>query len=133
MRNYFNGKPMSKADKIKAQVGMYMGTLVAKKKRAKETKPRKEYDREEDRIRPLIIEVLRKNGWKVARVEPAFRGKFGLGDTWISNRRIKMAGWCEIKSAIGEQSDDQIEFEEDCKICNVNYWLVRSEEEADTL
>ena len=99
----------------------------------KETVRRAPYNREEDRIRPLIIKELRRLGWKVVRVEPVFRGEFSLGDTWISHEDKRIAGWCEIKSATGSQSDGQKEFQRVCKVCKVNYWVVRSIEDCQKI
>lgn len=90
--------------------------------RAKETQPRR---KEEAIFRTNLISFLRRKGCKVFRIEPAFRGKFGLGDLWVSCRKTKWAGWVETKSLTGVLSDDQREFKEDCGICNINHIVAR--------
>lgn len=83
------------------------------------------YNREEDRVRPIIIKALRKDGWNVKRVEPITSGKFALGDIWMSHRMMRMAGWGEIKSLTGKLSPDQKKFQEECSLCNILYWVIR--------
>ena len=111
------------------------GENVELKQRAyfKETVKRAPYNREEDRIRPLIIKELRHLGWKVTRVEPTFHGEFNLGDTWISNEYKKLAGWCEIKSLIGKQTSGQKDFQRVCELCGVHYWIIRTVKECKNI
>lgn len=96
----------------------------------KEKVVRGKYNREEDKLRPLIIKELRRLHWKVWRVEPSFSGKFGLGDLYCINVFVKLAGWVECKTPSGVLSPDQLEFQQLCKDCGVNYWVVRSVEEC---
>ena len=88
------------------------------------------YRREADRIRTDIIKAMRKKGAKVWRVEPSFRGKFGLGDLWFMYPQRGFAGWMEVKSSNGKLSKAQRDFSRDCVRCNINYYVVRSELEA---
>ncbi|MCB1711992.1 MAG: hypothetical protein KDH96_05835 [Candidatus Riesia sp.] len=107
-----------------------LGLKKAPVKRKEETKPRVPYRREEDRIRTDIIKAMRKKGAKVWRVEPSFRGKFGLGDLWFMYPQRGFAGWMEVKSSNGKLSKAQRDFSRDCVRCNINYYVVRSELEA---
>ena len=86
--------------------------------------------REEDALRPLVRDELRRLGWKVVRVEPAVRGEFNLGDFWISHPFKKKAGWCEVKIPSGKLSIGQEEFGMECYLCKVRYWVIRSVEEC---
>ena len=104
-----------------------------RKPRAKETQPRKAYDRAEDRLRPLIRTELRRLGYVVRRVEPAVSGEFGLGDFWVMNERKKWAGWIEVKTEKGRLEDEQKEIQRLCLVCGVNYRVVRSVEECQIL
>lgn len=85
-------------------------------------------NREEDRHRPLIIKQLRKEGWRVTRVEPTFSGNFSLGDLWMRNLTTGNAGWGECKSSFGVLSDGQKEFKEECLVCGIPYWVLRWDE-----
>lgn len=86
-------------------------------------------NREEDQHRPLIIKQLRKEGWRVTRVEPVFSGDFSLGDLWIRNLTAGIAGWGECKSSFGALSDGQKEFKKECEFCRIPYWVLRWDEE----
>ena len=102
-----------------------MGGLVKPKKVRKPRATGYKCNREEDRIRPLIIKALRKHGYKVWRVEPSFRGKFGLGDLWVMHPR-GVAAWVEVKTPTGILSKDQMDFQELCLKCRVHHLVVRS-------
>src|SRR3990167_2044538 len=106
-----------------------MGGLVKPKKVRKPRATGYKCNREEDRIRPLIIKALRKHGYKVWRVESSFRGKFGLGDLWVMHER-GVASWLEVKALNGVLSGDQSFFQRMCRNCKVNYHIVRSVQEA---
>lgn len=99
-----------------------MGIKV-RKPRKKELLPRKEYDRAEDRLRPVIVNELRNRGCKVMRLENAIVGKNNIGfpDLWVFNSRNKWAGWIEIKTPFGVMSEEQLKFQAMCKLCNVNH------------
>ncbi len=90
--------------------------------RKKETRPRK---KEEAEFRTELIKYLRKKGCEVFRVEPAVRGKFGLGDLWVFCERTKWGGWVETKSLAGTLSEDQKEVVRLCDICKINYIVAR--------
>ncbi len=109
------------------------GMIPAKKirkQRAKETAPR---NRPEDKFRGDLIKYLRKKGCKVVRVEPSFRGEFGLGDLWVFCEATSWGGWVETKSLTGDLSDDQKEFRRLCALCGIKYLVVRTLEEAERI
>lgn len=99
-----------------------MGIKV-RKPRAKELLPRKEYDRAEDRLRPVIINELRRLGCKVMRLENSITGKNNIGfpDLWIFNPRNNWGGWIEVKTPFGIMLDEQLDFQSMCKLCKVNH------------
>ena len=132
MKHYFNGKPMTKAEKIKAQVGMYMGTNVMpvkRKPRALETKPREQPER---LLRNEVIKELRKKGWEVIRIENGIGGRRnrGVPDLWVFHEYKRIAGWIELKDIHGVLSLEQRIFQTYCKACYVNHWVIRTVEEA---
>jgi len=88
---------------------------------------------EEAIFRTALIKHLKKHHCKVFRVEPPFRGKFGLGDLWVSCRGTKWAGWVETKSLKGRLSDDQIEFQADCLMFEVKYIVAKRVEDIDEI
>ena len=98
-----------------------------KDKGTRRSRPNK---REEDALRPLVRDELRRLGWKVVRVEPCVSGEFNLGDFWISHPYKKKAGWCEVKIPSGKLSIGQEEFGMECYLCKVRYWVIRSVEEC---
>ena|SRR3990167_11090027 len=106
-----------------------MGGLVKPKKPRKPRPTGLTYKRDESKIRTDIIKELRKHGYKVWRVEPSFRGKFGLGDLWVMHER-GVASWLEVKALNGVLSGDQSFFQRMCRNCKVNYHIVRSVQEA---
>ena len=101
--------------------------------RRKEVNPRKEYDREEDRIRPLIIKKLRSKGFKVLRCETAIAHQLGFGDLWIMHLTGRLCAWVEVKTPTGVQSKEQKEFEALCNLNGVKYIIIRSVEEAENI
>ena len=117
-----------------AQGVMAMAGLISAKKprkqRAKETAPR---NREEDKFRNILIKFLRKKYCKVVRVEPSFRGEFGLGDLWVFCEATAWGGWVETKSLTGGLSDDQKEVRRLCVLCGIKYLVVRTLEEAERI
>ncbi len=110
---------------------MMMGLPVKKKRkgRGKDKGPRQQ---PEALLRNDIIKALRKRGVVVMRVENSIIGKHntGMGDLWVFNEGKGMAGWMEIKAAQGILRPNQKVFKDLCHRCNVNYWVVRSVEEA---
>ena len=100
-----------------------VGLKIPKKKRTGNIGMK--YNREEDRVRPIIIKALRKDGWKIRRVEPCTSGDFSLGDVWMEHHGMKMAGWGEIKSSTGRLSLGQKNFQRGCSLYDVNYWVLR--------
>src|SRR3990167_10543773 len=102
-----------------------MGGLGKPKKPRKPRPTGLTYKRDESKIRTDIIKELRKHGYKVWRVEPSFRGKFGLGDLWVMHER-GVASWLEVKALNGVLSKDQMDFQELCLKCRVHHLVVRS-------
>ena len=110
-----------------------MPNVKLPRKRAKETKPRLPYDRVEDKLRPLIVKVLRSRGFKTYRIETSIAHQLGIADFFIAHRSGRWGGFMELKSPTGTQTPEQIEFEELCKLNNIPYIIVRSVEEAEKL
>ena len=104
-----------------------------KQHKEKEYKPRGKYNREEDRLRPLIIKELRKRGFQVWRVETSIQHQLGLPDLWIANRLTATAGWIEVKTPTGVLSEEQKEFADLCWLSKVNHCVLRSVEGCDKL
>lgn len=119
-------KPTFKSCALGNQVAL--GFKKPVKKRKAETKPRKAYDREEDRVRPLLAKLLEKHGWILRRVEPycnyGDKG-FNLGDWWGHNPGLKIMAWIECKSMDGDLTEGQKKFRKDCKECSQPYYVVR--------
>lgn len=113
---------------VKLQQGTFEAPK-ARKERAKETKPREQPERE---LRENVIRELRRAGVKVMRVENSIVGKHntGISDLIVFNLKNGVGGFMELKSSIGDLTGHQPEFQEACKACNINYWVVRSVEEA---
>lgn len=116
---------------IKAMKQIY--GLIPKDKPRKKRVITKPYNREEDRLRPLIINALRRRGFKVYRVEPFTRGYSGMGDLWCMRMNGGMACWIEIKTDKGVQSEDQKMFQELCEANLIKYIIIRSVQEAEQL
>ncbi len=98
-------------------------------KRKAETKPRKAYDRAEDRLRTEIIKALRKRGATVFRLEPSFRGRWGVSDLLVFTPKDDMI-FMEVKTLNGIMSEDQNTFLRLCMLSFVRYEVVRSVEDA---
>lgn len=81
-------------------------------------------------LRKEIVTALRKKGFETRRLEPNFNGKWGLADllVWSSDRGVMT--FLEIKTPTDYMSKDQLEFQESCLKCKVNYYVIRSVEEA---
>lgn len=109
------------------------GKLAINKRASIPYKPRKPYDRAEDRLRPLIIKALRSRGFKVFRVEPFSSGYSGMADLWVMRMNGGLASWIEIKTPAGVQSPEQKLFQELCEANLIKYIIVRSVEEAEQL
>jgi hypothetical protein len=93
--------------------------------------PRGKYNREEDRLRPLIIKALRKKGYLVYRVETAINHQLGIPDLWVMHWAGKWAGWLEVKTPTGVLSDEQKAFMKYCDVNKVNCFVIRSVEEVN--
>ena len=119
------GKPLAQMPSL--------STLKTKKPRKPSAKRTVPNNRDEDRLRPLIAKELRRLGWEVRRVEPCFRGKFGLGDYWVMHEYRKLAGWVEVKTLTGGLSADQQEIQRLCWICGVKYWIIRRVEDVKNI
>ena len=105
---------------------------------AKVKKPRKQratgmkYDRREDVLRKEIIKALRKIGCRVFRLEPSYRGKWGVSDLMVFSRKYQTFSLIEVKSPTGYVSYDQIKFRDLCWMTNTRYFVVRSVADALT-
>lgn len=95
-------------------------------KRAKETKPRKEYDLAEARLRKEVIKKLRSRGYKVWRIETAVMGQLGLPDLLIMKIGGGQGAFIELKTPTGYLSKEQIEFQSLCDRNRMYYYVVRS-------
>ena len=85
-------------------------------------------NREEDRLRPLIVKELRKEGYTVFRLEPFQKGKFGVSDLLVMGKGVSV--FLEIKKPGGVQSDSQKEFHQLCIDCSCYYFITTSPEDA---
>lgn len=98
-----------------------------KKDRKKTVRPTGlKYNRVEDKFRTALIKYLRDNKCRVFRIEPATRGKFGVGDLLVFSYKTKWGGFVECKSKTGIFSEDQILFEKLCKMSGINYLVASS-------
>lgn len=106
-----------------------------RKSRAKETKPRKEYDRAEDNLRPLVIDALRRMGCKVMRVENSIAGKnnTGISDLLVFYVPKRFFAFVELKTEKTDLTGKQPEFREHCDKCGIRYIVIRSIEEAKAM
>lgn len=111
------------------QTQVLLGLAKPKVKRKAETKPRKPYDRAEDRLRTEIVLALRRAGCNVFRLEPATRGKWGLSDLLVFTPKDKML-FVEVKTDLGIISRDQAEFKVLCNRSDEAYCIVRSVDQA---
>jgi len=105
-----------------------MGGIVKPKKARKARAKGYKCNREEDRLRPLIVKELRKAGYTVFRLEPFQKGKFGVSDLLVMGKGVSV--FLEIKKPGGVQSDSQKEFENLCIECSQHYLIATSPEEA---
>ena len=102
------------------------------RKRREELMPRKKYNREEDRLRPLVIKELEKRGFVVKRIENSICGDSGsdVPDLWAFSERHRWGGWIEIKRPTGILSPGQGIFKGLCEVTGVNHIVIRSVDEA---
>ena len=98
--------------------------------RKKETKPRKEYDLAEAKLRVSVTKIWKKKGFVVKRIETLSRG---FPDLWLAHISGKLGCFVELKTPSGRQSKEQIEFEELCLRNKIVYLVIRTEEEADNI
>lgn len=97
-----------------------------RKPRAKETKPRKEYDLQEARFRRDVIRHLRKKGCVVKRIENSINSSHSIPDLWVFCPEKQWGGWVELKSEKGIIRDGQTEFAVLCRKTKVNHIFARS-------
>lgn len=116
-------------DLVKIISGDEVTPIKERKERKKEIVPRKQ---PEKALRRDVVDELRKRGCWVAMVENSVtRGQnTGLGDLWVMHPHKYIAGWIELKSAKGRLTGNQPKFQELCEKCGVNYWVVKSVDEA---
>ena len=121
----------SERKRMGAFVKMMKGEkITVRKKRAKETKPREQPERE---LRNDVIKQLRRKGVIVMRIENGVGGRrnSGIGDLLVFNLNKNIAGFIELKdSKHGVLSKVQKIFRENCIRCGINHWVVRSVSEA---
>ena len=87
--------------------------------------------RREKEIQAEIVKLYKALGCKVYNLSQprASKQSPGLGDLWVVhlasgwNRKGKTAWWHETKTPKGKQSEDQREFQRECKACHVGYVL----------
>lgn len=124
---------MNKADcaRMSAITQMMQGTLKVKtrKKRAKETKPREQPERE---LRNNVIKALRKIGCHVYRIENAITGRnnTGISDLLVFRPSQGICLFIELKSVTGPLQSNQRVFQGLCDTCGIRYRVVRSVDEA---
>ena len=94
---------------------------MPRKKRMKETKKRKKYDRAEDRLRVNVLREYRRQGCTIYRIENGLPGYKGIPDLWVFNPRTGWGGWVELKTDKGVMSKHQLKFQDLCKKTNVNH------------
>lgn len=124
-----NGLISVMSPESKIRIGIEEKPRKPRKLRAKETKKRKQPERE---LREEVIKELRKHGIKVMRIENSIVGKnnTGIADLIVFNLRKGIFGFIELKSRRGSLTGRQPEFQEACRTCGINYWIVRSKEDA---
>ena len=83
-------------------------------------------------LRKAIVKELRRRGFQVWRIEPSFRGKWGVADLWFFSLRAAGGGWIEVKTPTGTLNDDQIEFERLCFENRIFYQVLTSVEDIKT-
>lgn len=95
-----------------------------RKKRAKETKPRRQ---EEAEFRKVVIKHLRSRGYMVKRIENAVTGThLGNGIPDLLFFTSTKFYFLELKSSTGVLRPEQIEFRYACERTGVGYILARS-------
>jgi hypothetical protein len=124
-----NGLISVMSPEAKMRIGIEEKPKKPRKLRAKETRPRKQPERE---LRNAVIKELRRHGIKVIRVENSITGKnnTGVADLIVFNLHKGLFAFVELKAEQGRLTGRQPEFQEACRICGINYWVVRSVREA---
>lgn len=103
--------------------------------RTKETQPRKQPEAE---LRVAVINLLRRRGYRVMRLENSICGKHNIGmpDLLLFKMNgfvaVKMI-WVELKSINGTLRKEQMEFRDNCLSSGVEYLIIRSIEECSCL
>jgi hypothetical protein len=137
---YFDGKPQSKAEKLKAQVGMYMGTNVAKKKRkaAVRTNPFNDMrEKEEERLTILALRMAGYDAHKTGETSTynSMYCENGVLDITVKGlpfhlMYIEMKDESKRKTKDGGLRKSQIEFIAKCKLFGIPTAVVYNKREA---
>jgi len=105
-----------------------------RKKRAKETTPRNQPERE---LRKEVINYLKCEGCVVKRIENSISGKNignSIPDLWVFYEPTQWGGWIELKAPGKDLYDKgQIHFRDMCLTTNVNHLVVRSIDELQPI
>lgn len=100
----------------------------------KQRKPRaKGYkcDRAEDRLRPLVIKELKKQGFRVYRIENSICGKSsGITDLLVFGGKM---WFIELKVKPGDLKGKQREFQRNCQRTQTNHMVIWSTEQVKDL
>lgn len=94
-----------------------------RKKRKKETEPRKQPERE---FRNKAIKWLRSNNCIVYRIENSIQYNVGIPDLLVF---AQQQWWVELKSPIGNLSAEQYEFRQRCLRVGINHLVARDIED----
>lgn len=75
-------------------------------------------------IRRSVVDALRRAGWFVIyNMQMGFGQHRGLAD--LTCMKAGRVIFVEIKTAVGKQSPDQVQFQKDCEAHGVTYILAR--------
>ena len=76
-------------------------------------------------IRRSVVDALRRAGWFVIyNMQMGFGQHRGLAD--LTCMKDGQVIFVEIKTAVGKQSPDQVQFQKDCEAHGVTYILART-------
>ena len=86
-------------------------------------------------FRTYLIAHLKKHHVKTWRLEPNFRGVWGVPDIWAFSPRMNKGYFIEVKRPgwKGELKGEQLDFQRLCDKCNVNHLIVSCVEDVDCI
>jgi hypothetical protein len=93
---------------------------------------RHKHNMQERIIEKAIIRYLRGKGFKCGKVNPEI-GSWNAGIADILVFTPSAQWYIEVKTEEGTQQDNQIEFQEICQRCGVNYMVARSIEDVKSI